>query len=36
MLIRDSWAWGDDLEPFADDFKKKFFEHLARISTDNR
>ena len=31
IVIRDHWAWGDDLEPFADQMKKKFLKGLEGI-----
>lgn len=31
MLIRDTWAWGDDLELYANDIKKRFLEELEEI-----
>ena len=28
IIIRDTWAWGEDLEPYADEIKKEFLEEL--------
>jgi hypothetical protein len=27
-IIRDTWAWGEDLEPYADEIKSKFIKEL--------
>ena len=34
ILIRANWAWGDDLEPFADEIKKKFIEYLESVKPE--
>jgi hypothetical protein len=31
QLIRDSWAWGNDLEQYADTIKKQFLEDLEEM-----
>jgi hypothetical protein len=27
-IIRDTWVWGEDLEPYADEIKSKFLKEL--------
>jgi len=27
-IIRDTWAWGEDLEPYVDEIKSKFLKEL--------
>lgn len=29
-IIRDTWAWGEDLEPYADEIKRDFLKELEK------
>lgn len=31
FLVRASWAWGEDLEPHADEIIKDFLQHIERM-----
>ena len=35
-LIRDSWVWGDDLEPLDDEMRNSFVEYLESVKPEGR